>query len=74
MKNESLQNACTFLLPSSSRPRQKESGGVKLHIRGSAELTALPAGKRDTAGDALSKLQDEHISTDTQSLYKTVSP
>lgn len=75
-KRKPLQNACTFLFPSSSKPGQKErmSGGVKLNIHGSAELTALPAGAREAAGEALSKLQCEHISMDTQSLYKTVSP
>lgn len=32
-----------------------------------------PAGIRDTAGKALSKLHHEHISTDTQSLCRTLS-
>ena len=74
-KRKSFQNASIFLFPSSSRTRQKDrkSGGVKLNIHGSAELTALPAGIRDTGGEALSKLHREHISTDTQSLNKTVS-
>lgn len=75
-KIKSLQNACTFLFSSSSKPGQKEhtSEGVKLNIHGSAELTALPSGIRSAAGEALSKLQCEHILMDTQSPNKTVSP
>lgn len=53
-KRKSLQNACTFLFLSSSRTGQKvrKSGRVKLNIHSSAKLTALPAGIKDTAGEA----------------------
>lgn len=71
LKRHCLQNTCLFLLPSSTRPGEKEqkSGGVKFNIHNSAELTTLPAGIGDTAGETPNKLQCEHISTDTQRLY-----
>lgn len=64
-----------FLFHSLHRTGQKEhkSGEMNLNIYSSAELTALPFGMRHTAGEALSKLQFEHVSMDTQNLYKTMS-
>lgn len=76
MKTESLSKMLAHLcfLLQAEQDRKSTRAEVRLNIHSSAELTALPAGIRDTGGEALSKLQCEHISTDTQSLYKTVSP